>query len=50
MDEHIEDDTLFRSVVDPMVVKKSIVCHVVNDFIDNDDEKLSPQSGSSDNE
>ena len=50
MDEHIEDDTLDRLDVDPIVVERSIMCYVVDDFINNDDEKLSVQSGSSDNE
>ena len=47
MDEHIEDDTLCRPDVDPIVVKRSVVCHVADEFIDGD-EQLSHQSGSSD--
>ena len=51
MDEHIDNDTLCRAKVDPTVVERSDVCHVADDFIDDDDEKLSsPQSGSSDDE
>ncbi|KAA0042390.1 uncharacterized protein E5676_scaffold477G001020 [Cucumis melo var. makuwa] len=33
--------------VDPTVVERPIVHHVVDDFIDDDDAQLSPQSGSS---
>ncbi|TYK07862.1 uncharacterized protein E5676_scaffold1933G00050 [Cucumis melo var. makuwa] len=50
VDEHIEDDTLCRPDVDPTVVEKSIIRHVADDFIDNDDEQLSHQSGSIDDE
>ena len=50
VNEHIEDDTLCRPDVDPTVVERPIVHHVVDDFIDDDDAQLSPQSGSSDNE
>ncbi|KAA0051091.1 CACTA en-spm transposon protein [Cucumis melo var. makuwa] len=31
MDEHIEDDTLCRPDVDPIVVKRSVVCHVADE-------------------
>ncbi|TYJ97919.1 uncharacterized protein E5676_scaffold234G00070 [Cucumis melo var. makuwa] len=30
--------------VDPTIVEKSVVRHVVNDFTNDDDEQLSPQS------
>ena len=48
--DHIEDDTLCICDIDPTIVESPIVCHVVDDFINNDDEKLSIQSRSSDGE
>ena len=50
VDGQIEDDTLYKLDVDPTVVEKSIVHHVVDDFINDEDEQLSIQSGSSDGE
>ncbi|KAA0062121.1 uncharacterized protein E6C27_scaffold89G004790 [Cucumis melo var. makuwa] len=51
MDEHIENDTLCKTEVDPTVVERPDVSHVAEDFIDDDDEQLSsPQSGSRDDE
>ena len=50
IDEHIEDDTLCRLNVDSKLVETLVVRHVIDDFINDDDEKISPQSGSSDNE
>ena len=50
MDEHIKDDTLCRIDVDPTIVEISIVHHVADDFIDDGDEQLSHQSGTSDDE
>ncbi|KAA0060542.1 uncharacterized protein E5676_scaffold420G00540 [Cucumis melo var. makuwa] len=50
VDEHIEDGTLFKPDVDPTVVKIPIMRHVAEDFIDDTDEQLSHQSGSSDDE
>ena len=50
VDEHIEDDTLCRLDVDPIVVERPIVRHVVDNFINDDDEQLSVQSRSSDGE
>ncbi|TYK11871.1 hypothetical protein E5676_scaffold177G00210 [Cucumis melo var. makuwa] len=41
VDEHIEDDTLCRVEVDPIVVERSDVHHVAGNFIDDDDEQLS---------
>ena len=48
VDDHIENDTLCRCVVDPTIVKRPTVCHVIGDFINDDDEQLSLESGSSD--
>ncbi|KAA0055902.1 uncharacterized protein E6C27_scaffold319G00080 [Cucumis melo var. makuwa] len=42
--------SLFWPDVDPTVVERSVIRHVADDFIDNDDEQLSHQSGSSDDE
>ena len=50
MDGHIEDDTLCKTNTDPTIVERLIVRYVANDFIDDGDEQLSHQSGSSDNE
>ncbi|KAA0054887.1 cytochrome P450 CYP82D47-like [Cucumis melo var. makuwa] len=47
MDEHIEDDPLCKPDVYPLVVERSAACHIVKDFIDDDDEQLSHKSGSS---
>ncbi|KAA0048171.1 CACTA en-spm transposon protein [Cucumis melo var. makuwa] len=44
----VEDDTLCRVDVDPIVVEKLIVHHVVDEFINNDNEQFSVQSRSSD--
>ena len=35
--DHVEDDTLCRVDVDPIVVKRSIVHYVIYDFINSDD-------------
>ena len=48
MDEYIEDATLCRPDIDPTVVERSVVHHVFYDFINDDDEQLSPQRESSD--
>ena len=48
VDKDIEDDTLCRTDVDPTIIKRPIMHHVTNDFIDDEDEQLSHQSGSSD--
>ena len=48
MDEPIEDDTICRTNIDPTIVERSVVCHVADDFIDDGDEQLSHQSGTSD--
>ncbi|KAA0054912.1 uncharacterized protein E5676_scaffold1163G00170 [Cucumis melo var. makuwa] len=50
VDEHIEDDTLCRTDVDPTIVKRLVVRHVTNDFIDNVDEHLSHASETSDDD
>ncbi|KAA0049894.1 receptor-like protein kinase FERONIA [Cucumis melo var. makuwa] len=42
--DHVEDDTLCRVDVDPTVVERSVVHHVVDDFINDDNEQLSVQS------
>ncbi|KAA0063052.1 CACTA en-spm transposon protein [Cucumis melo var. makuwa] len=47
VDEHIEDDTLWRTDVDPTIVERPIVRHVTDDFIDDVDEHLSHASGTS---
>ncbi|KAA0037353.1 CACTA en-spm transposon protein [Cucumis melo var. makuwa] len=41
VDEHIKNDTLCRTDVDPTIVQRSIVRHVTDDFIDVVDENLS---------
>ena len=48
VDEHIEDDTLYMPKVDTTVIEGPVVHHVADDFIDDGDEQLSHQSGSSD--
>ncbi|TYK21333.1 uncharacterized protein E5676_scaffold68479G00160 [Cucumis melo var. makuwa] len=48
VDEHIKDDTLYMPKVDTTVIEGSVVHHVADDFIDDGDEQLSHQSGSSD--
>ncbi|TYK06669.1 gag/pol protein [Cucumis melo var. makuwa] len=48
--DHIEDDTLCRLDVDPIVVERPTIRHVIDNFINDDDEQLSVQSGSSDDE
>ena len=48
MDEHIEDDTLCRTNVDPTIVERSVVLHVIDDFTNNVDEHLSHASITSD--
>ena len=50
VDEHIEDDTLCRTDVDPTIVERLIVCYVADDFMDNGVEQLSHQSGTNDDE
>ena len=47
VDDHIEDDTLCRLDVDPTMVERLIVCHVVDNFVNDDNEQLSIQSRSS---
>ena len=36
--DHVKDNTLCRVNVDPLVVERSIMFHVVDDFIKDDDE------------
>ena len=50
VDEHIEDATLCKPDIDSIMEERPIVCHVVDDFINDDDEQLSPQSGLSDDD
>ncbi|TYK06516.1 (R)-mandelonitrile lyase 1-like [Cucumis melo var. makuwa] len=45
--DHIKDDTLCKLDVDLTAVERLIVCHVVDEFINDDDEQLSVKSGSS---
>ncbi|KAA0035428.1 uncharacterized protein E5676_scaffold862G00160 [Cucumis melo var. makuwa] len=47
VDEHIDDDTLCRTDIDPTIIERSVVCHVADEFIDDEDEKLSHQSETS---
>ena len=47
---HVKDDTLCRVDVDPIVVERLTVCHVDDDFINDDDEQLYVQSGSRNDE
>ncbi|KAA0062852.1 uncharacterized protein E6C27_scaffold2406G00070 [Cucumis melo var. makuwa] len=44
VDDHIEDDTLCRNDVDPTIVERPVVRHVIDDFIDDVDEHLSHAS------
>ncbi|TYK18653.1 cytochrome P450 CYP82D47-like [Cucumis melo var. makuwa] len=44
VDKHIKNGTLCRLDVDPTVVERSILHHVVDDFINNHKEQLSPQN------
>ncbi|KAA0062837.1 hypothetical protein E6C27_scaffold146G00040 [Cucumis melo var. makuwa] len=44
VDDHIEDDTLCRTDVDPIIIERPIVRHVPYDFIDDVDEHLSHAS------
>ena len=48
--DHIEDDTLCRVDVNLTMVERQIVRHVVDDLINNDDEKLFVQCGSNNDE
>ena len=50
VDEHIEDDTLCRTYVDPIIVERAVVRKVTNDFIDDGDEIFSHESETSDDE
>ncbi|KAA0047059.1 gamma-aminobutyrate transaminase POP2 [Cucumis melo var. makuwa] len=44
MDDHIEDDTLYKTNVDPTIVERPVVHHVTDGFIDDVDEHLSHAS------
>ena len=50
VDEHIEDVILYRTNIDPTIVERSIVCHVIVNFIDDGDEQLSHQCRTGDDE
>ncbi|KAA0048719.1 uncharacterized protein E5676_scaffold265G00200 [Cucumis melo var. makuwa] len=41
VDDHIKDETLCKTDVDPTIVERPVVCHVIDDFIDDVDEHLS---------
>ena len=41
VDEHIKDDTVCSVDIDPIVVKRPVVRHLIDDFISNNDEQLS---------
>ena len=49
VDEHIEDNTLCKTGIDPTIVERPIVRHVADDFIDGD-EQLLHQIGTSNDE
>ena len=36
VDDHIDDDKLCKLDIDPTIVERPIVCHVVDDFINDD--------------
>ncbi|KAA0056453.1 uncharacterized protein E5676_scaffold120G001930 [Cucumis melo var. makuwa] len=42
--EHIEDDTLYRTDVNPTIIEKPTVHHVMDDFIDDVDEEFTMSS------
>ncbi|KAA0049899.1 CACTA en-spm transposon protein [Cucumis melo var. makuwa] len=44
MDGHIEDETLCRTNVDPTIVERSVVRHIIDDFIDDVDKHFSHAS------
>ncbi|KAA0038886.1 gamma-aminobutyrate transaminase POP2 [Cucumis melo var. makuwa] len=44
VDEHIEDDTLYKTDIDPTIVERPIMRHVIDDFIDDGDKQLSHQA------
>ncbi|KAA0058994.1 uncharacterized protein E5676_scaffold416G00470 [Cucumis melo var. makuwa] len=50
VDEHVKDNTLCRPDFDPAMVERLIVHHFVNDFIKDDDEQLSIQRRTSDDD
>ena len=50
VNEHIEDDTMCKPDIDPDVVERPVVTHVIDNFIDDDDEQLSHHNRSSNNE
>ena len=50
VDKHIEDDTLCKTDIDPTIIERPVVRHVADNFIDDMDEQLSHQSGTSNNE
>ncbi|KAA0034951.1 CACTA en-spm transposon protein [Cucumis melo var. makuwa] len=35
VDDHIEDDTLYKTDIDPTIVERLVMHHVTNDFIDD---------------
>ena len=44
VDDHIEDDILCRTNVNPTIIKRSVVCPVTDNFIDDVDGHLSHAS------
>ena len=48
--ETVEDDTLCRPNVDPRIVERLIRSNVADDFINDENDRLSHQSESSDDE
>ena len=50
VDRHIKDNTLCRTDVDSTIVERPVMHHVVENFIDDEDQQLSHQSESSDDE
>ncbi|KAA0038038.1 uncharacterized protein E5676_scaffold237G001540 [Cucumis melo var. makuwa] len=50
VDEYIEDDTMCWSDINLTMVERSVVRPIADDFIDNGDEQLSHQIGSSSDE
>ena len=40
VDEHIKDDTLCKTDIDPIIVERPIVHHVTDDFVDDGDEQI----------
>ncbi|KAA0052051.1 CACTA en-spm transposon protein [Cucumis melo var. makuwa] len=50
VNEHIKDNTLCKTNIDPAIIERLVVRHVIDDFIDDVDEHLSHASGTSNND